>query len=177
MAARDNVDLVAAAHVVKDTLEKIFKTGEPLAMSLDEFLEAKTILAKVRDWRHQQVNSLIASIGESTNARLLLHLRKDETADIADTAHGLLIPCSLDEQQIEKTVSSAAGLVANISQIELEFNAGFPDCSEAPTLVKAIAQAAKLGVRNVTIQNYGLIPHTRLAWIKQASRYVQREFE
>ena len=62
-----------------------------------------------------------------------------------------------------------------INKVELGFNLSWQYCSDSAALVRAMGRAANLGVRSVNIYNYGMLSLNRLEWIKQATRYAQRE--
>jgi hypothetical protein len=80
-----------------------------------------------------------------------------------------------DEKSIERRVRVAKRNVNDIALVEIGFDIRGTKCLDSATLVKAVAQAASLGVRRINISNYGEMPLNRLAWIKQAGRYVNRE--
>ena len=88
------------------------------------------------------------------------------------------MPCSRCTQageDIESVVRTTLQDTGDINRVELGLSACAPACPDSPTLVRAVSQAANLGVRSVSIDNYGLLPLRRLEWIKQASRYAGRE--
>jgi len=179
-AARDGIDAAAAARSASVTLERIFARGQPLESSVHEFLADQDLLQAFSDWRCEQITSLIESIRPSCRCRFAVHEQggRDCGADYAAIANHcdvLVAACDPNEAVIQSAFGAALRETHDAGRIELALSACSPECPDAPTLVRAMRQAARLGIRSVQISNYGLIPLKRLEWIKEAIRYAQRE--
>jgi len=157
------LDVDAAAKTTADTLEAILQHDQALNISLDQFINEHPALSEFTTWRCKEVNSMVETIGQSSPAPLVIH--RDGGRFIAGTDWPALAPfCRATlsncpepytDQAIEQTINQAR--------------------QDDATLVRALSLAARMGVPSANLYNYGLIPLSRLQWIKQAARYIHRE--
>src|SRR5690606_681998 len=79
--------------------------------------------------------------------------------------------------EVQQVIQVAAAEAGDVARVEVGVSACAPECPDSAALVRALSTAARLGVRTAVVENYGLLPLPRLAWIKQAARYATREAE
>ncbi len=182
MAAHEGTDVAAAAKVATRCLETILTRGEPLAMEPGELLEREPALAAYADWRRGQVTSLVKLIRTTCPCRLVVHRSgpplwgATDFGALAAACDALLAPCyDSDPQRLATAVRAAAADTGSVERVEVGLSACTPPCPDAAGLVAAMRQAVEQGVRSANIYNYGLIPLSRLEWIRQAVRYATRE--
>jgi len=182
-ATREGIDVEAASQSAQATLRQLFDTGETTQLPLHEFIADQPALQTYVSWRCEQVTSLVHTIKQACRCRLVVHrkgtsLREatDFTA-IAQQCDGLLTSCSpLEGEMLESQIGSTCQQTGDINRVELGLTACSPACPNYDTLVRAMSEAARQGIRRIGIANYGLLPAPRLAWIRQATRYAQREY-
>ncbi len=180
-AEKDSVDVEAAVHATTRTLEEIFKTGSPRTEIPEHFAAAHPELMDFVDWRCRRVARLIASLRQVCTARLVVHrdgdryLSATDWPSIARHCDATLSTCPHDDDTIRSTVETALSDTGDIRHVELGFKATAPDCPDSQTLVRSAATAVAAGVRSINIYNYGLLSLDRLEWIRQTTRYAQRE--
>jgi len=182
LATRDGIDVTAAANVAREHLERLLATGEPLTLPVAEFAAENPALSGYVDWRCKQITSLVRIVKSSCRCPMVIHRSGDrfwaatEFPEIATHCDALLVKChETDARSMTQRVRSAAEDAGSIERVELSLSACTPPCPDSATLVANMKQAAELGVRSVGVSNYGLIPMSRLEWIRQASRYARRE--
>lgn len=182
MAARDGIDVADAANVAREHLEHILATGEPLTQPVAEFVAKHSPLQDFVDWRCKQITSLIQTIKRSCRNRLVIHHSGEPFQaatvfpDIAAYCDALLAECrEVDAHSITQLIQTVTKDAGSIDRVELSLSACTPPCPDSTTLVRSMKHIAELGARSVSISNYGLIPISRLEWIRQAIRYAQRE--
>jgi hypothetical protein len=182
-AGKEGIDVLAAARSAGVMIDRIFSSGEALDQSVGEFLADEPMLEALSNWRAEQLTSLLKSIKETCKCRLLIQpsaekqVAGNDSAAMARNCDGLLWNCKLDEEAIEKSVERGLRETGDMARVELSFNAGADSCPDSTHLVRLVSRSAMLGVRSVNVGNYGLLSMNRLGWIKQATRYAQREQE
>ncbi|UCD28558.1 MAG: hypothetical protein JSV03_15990 [Planctomycetota bacterium] len=182
-AVDDGIDAGAAAKAAGAALEKIFAGGDPLEQSIEEFMGDVPVLSDYVDWRCAKVASLVETIKQSCKCRIVVHRAGGRFVAAADfktigpycDATLSNCPHPYTDQTIDETVNEALKDTGEISHVELGFNAFSPFCPDSATLVRSVSHVAKLGVPSVNIYNYGLIPLSRMEWIRRATRYAGRE--
>ncbi len=181
-ADRDGVDVQAVAAFVRERLDTVFATGEPLEEGPAELAAGEPALARYVDWRCAQVTSLVKAIRSSCRCRLVVLRDGDRYRAGADYAAiaphcDALMPLVYENEAsgLEANVAQAADEVGGVERVELGLSVCEPPCTSAAVLVAAVKRAVELGVRSVNLYQYGLIPEGRLEWIRQASRYARRE--
>jgi len=182
LATRDGIDVTAAANVAREHLEHLLATGEPLTLPVAQFAAENPALQRFVDFRCKQITSLVRIVKRSCRCPLVIHRSGDRFRaatvfpEIAAHCDALLAKChETDVSSMTQLVRAAAEDAGGIERVELSLSACTPPCPDSATLVASMKQAAELGVRSVSVANYGLIPMSRLEWIRQASRYAQRE--
>ena len=163
-------------------LERALATGEPVPKTVEGLLASDPILRAYADWGCGQVTRLLATLRPACRCRLVLlregGLRTTASDFPALAAHcdALLVPIPpLLADQVELTVAAATADMGSVSKVEIAASAQPPACPDSAALVKALSTAARLGVQAAMVDDYGKIPLSRLAWIKQAARYAARE--
>lgn len=182
MAARDGVDAAAAASVAAHTLEGILTGAPPTDLQPAAFVATQLPLAAFVDWRHRQITSLYEALRKSCPCRLVLRCPEDpwgagcDIPALAPHVDALLLSWrEPNPAQLPAALAPLVNILADPARVELELSACTPPTREASTLVAVTKQAVDLGIRRITIGNYGLLPLARLEWIRQACRYAQRE--
>ncbi len=184
-AKREGLDVEAAARSVSATLERLFATGKPIDQPLPDFVANDPVLQAYVDWRCGQVTSLIRSVKQSCGCRVAVHRVGDryqaatDFKAIAPGCDALLRHCPYPDRQgvIEAVVRETWDETQDMARVELGFNACTPPCPDSETFVGAVSHAARLGVRSVNVYNYGMLPLSRMEWLRRASRFARREAE
>jgi hypothetical protein len=182
-AAGEGVDAAAAARSATVLLERALASGEPVPKSVEALLASDQILNDYAAWGCRQVTGLIALLRQACRCRLSV-LRSggplttgSDFAAIAAHCDALLTPPPEPTDAVEPAIQAAAAGTRDIAKVEIGVTACTPACPDSAALVRALSTAARLGVGTAVVDNYGLLPMTRLAWIKQAARYAARESE
>ncbi|NWG32780.1 MAG: hypothetical protein HXY29_15000 [Rhodocyclaceae bacterium] len=185
LATRQGVDAAAAAKVVQELLEQVLANGVSgaTAGTVEALLAEEPALAAYADWGVSQVTSLAEGLRKSCRCRLVIARRWPDRLDagtdypaIARHCDALLAEASPgNAEAIETTVKQLAREAGDVSRVELRIAVLMGDCPDSASLVRLVSQAARMGVAGAELRNYGLLPLARLAWIKQAARFAQRE--
>jgi hypothetical protein len=98
---------------------------------------------------------------------------------IGQVCDGLLPHCPYPDRPevIAAMVRQVYDDTQDMAGVELGFNVCTPPCPDSAAFVSAVSEAARLGVRSINIYNYGMLPLSRLEWIRKAARYARREAE
>jgi len=185
IAVDEGIDVQAAAEAAGSILERIYYNGEPPAESIADIIAGHPVLGQYVDWRCTKVASLAETVRQSCKCRLVIHRAGGRfVAGVDFKAIGLHCDAMLTncphpytDEAIEDTVNEALADVGRIGCVELGFSACSPMCPDSATLVRALHHASGLGVPSVNIYNYGMIPLSRMEWIRRATRYAGREVE
>jgi len=182
LAERDGIDVAGAAETARKHLEYVLTTGEPLTQPIAEFATEHPAVQSFVDWRCQLITSLMQTVKRSCRCRLVIHRNGNPLwsatvfSDIAIHCDALLEECDdMDNSVITQRIQSASQNAGGIERVELGLSACTPPCPDSAAIVRSVKHAMDYGIRSISIANYGLIPLSRLACIRQATRYAQRE--
>ncbi len=182
-AGRDGVEAEMAARSAATTLERCLGSGEPMETTPAEVLAEDEILAAYVQWQAGQVTSLVELMRRACRCRLAVERERGFLhgsagfQSIAAHVDALVAWGETAESagRIEPLLRAAADEAGGAAKVELSLSAVPGACSDSASLVGAVAAAARRGAAGVNLREYGMLPLSRLDWIKQAARYGQRE--
>ncbi len=181
LAGRDGVDVAGAARAVTTALERLFEGTWAVEPAAKAWIAEHPPLGALLQWRTAQITGLHESLARTVGGRLIARYSGPsrwtgfDPRSIGRTAVVCLeVPqasAAAVEQAIEQTrPESDGGRGSEVSFIE-----AMAGCQEPSALVASVARAAELGARAATLGNVGLLPSTRLDWLRQAIRYATRQ--
>lgn len=192
-AGMEGIDSWATARSVSVTLDRALAVGEPVAGSIADLMESDPIVAAYARFAERQVSRLVNMLGQACPCRLIAeaspaalraigaspgrtgHVAASGDAPAAARIAGIVTPATLGD--VQPVLAAAIAEIGDTSRLDLRTSADPASCPDSAALVRAFSIATGLGIRTASITHYGLLPQDRLGWIKQATRYAQRESE
>ncbi len=182
LAGRAGIDVVGASRSAELVLEGFLSGGGILSEDPVSFLERHPPLADFAAWRSSEVTELIRTCRTVLRVPMIVEPGTNPLLAGPDprTAPGevdalLVRPASLDACDLAEAIGNFRQPNGVPSSVELRLSACTPPCPDAAALVRATSWAAREGIRNVEIGDFGLLPPSRFDWIRQAVRYARRE--
>ena len=133
-------------------------------------------------WRFRQITSLIQSIRSTCKCRLVVLQQTDRLRSATDFRAiaeycdaQMVLFYRADVNGLRDAVVSAVEETGAVSRVEVGLTACSPVCPNYDTLVATLKKLVDMGVRSANIYNYGLLPLSRLEWIRPAVRFARRE--
>jgi hypothetical protein len=180
-AVQAGLDIDATVRTAQVTLERWMTTGQPAPLSLDAFVAKDRLVDEYLQMRCRLVARWLSRLRASCSPGLLYHVPREPLAvgvDVRAVAEhvdaSLLTLEDGPGRSATEDQERWAGLAGGMSRLAVRVQAYPPACADAPSLVRTLTGLAELGVARAYIENYGLIPLERLAWLRQAIRAAQR---
>lgn len=184
LAEERSVAVSAVERCVRVDLERCLHDGtaDGLAADLDEYLARREPLRVYADWRARECAALVARLRDAARpAVLLVHRHPDDAIHgvdalrLASSCDGLIVHAdAADGDGVARAVRTATTEIGSPAKTSVAIDVAAPSLDAAPTLVRAVAQVANLGVTGALFENVGFAPPARLGWIAQAIRYARR---
>ncbi|HUW83322.1 MAG TPA: hypothetical protein VMZ31_11040 [Phycisphaerae bacterium] len=180
-AIDSGLDVEPVVRSVRVALERWHSSGRCEPKDLDSYLGRDTLLVEYVAMRCRLIAEWVHRLRSSCSCRLVYHLPSCATVAgvdvslLADQVDTCLV--TIDGSNVQAVIdhlrqlSAAAGGAGSPA---VRVHAYPPRCPDAPSLVRTLAGLADRGVRQVYLENYGLIPTGRLSWLRQAIRAASR---
>lgn len=172
-AKRDAFNIEAAARITLEELERSVAQPSTSARSFEQLTEQQEPLADFIAWRRTRRDEFIETIVAASKQpkKILLNPVESPSATLAAVFELHEASKSIVEQCLRQVDHAHK----QPSQIELSIPAFAGHCRAADQLVATLHQAAEAGLPSVTLQNYGMLPESRLEWVHQAVRFARRQ--
>ena len=181
LAGRDGVDVAGAARAVTVALERVFEDAGALPSSAEAWIAEHPPLAAFMDWRAVQITALHETLARTAGARLIARASGPsrwtgfDPRSVGRTAVVCLEVARVGVSAVEQAIGQVGDESGTGRGLELDFVEALAGCPEPSVLVASVARAAELGARGATLGNVGLLPPSRLDWLRQAVRYASRQ--
>lgn len=188
-ASARGVDAERARDSVRRRLDAVFERDVPAEEN--DFIEkgiegfaADPALHDFLRWRFSPVTDLCRTLRQIANPSTRLYflslvtqrawLQGIDVEAIGRVCDGLVV-CVYDSppDQVYDDISEAAGKVGPGKYLSAGFRVFHPETSGPMDLAAKVAQAVRAGARGLNFYNYGLIPKSRLSWIKDGIAALQ----
>jgi hypothetical protein len=180
-AIDSGLDVEPVVRSVRVALDRWHGSGRCEPMDLDSYLGRDTLLAGYVAMRSRLIAEWAGRLRSNCSCRLVYHLPSCAMAAGVDVSllaeHVDTCLVTIDGSHVQSVtdhleqVSTAAGGAGSAA---VRVHAYPPRCPDAPSLVRTLTGLAERGVRQVYLENYGLIPPGRLSWLRQAIRAASR---
>ncbi|GAB0116708.1 hypothetical protein [Acidisoma sp. 7E03] len=182
-AAQAGVDVEAAAETARIWLRESFDQAVPsprlptlLTDGLSAFAPWPALHAFLL-WRQVPVMSLIAAVRQSAHPDSAVYvidlaagwLGGIDLAGLRSVCDGLIL-CAydIDVPAITRQTAEARHLLGPDRYLGTALRVFYPEVSSSGQLEARVKAAAEAGATGVNFYNYGLIPSSRLDWVRQA---------
>jgi len=182
-ASLNDVPVAAVERSVAVDLEGIFRnSGDRHETDIEPYLDSREPLRRFLEWRAAGVAGLIGRLRTACSGSLVLMLSEDPLLTssrrnmLAGTCDRFLTPAyGADEAAVEERLRQAAADTGSPARVVVGLNACAGFTNDAASLVRNVGRIATLGAAGVHFYNYGLLPQSRLEWVRQAIRYGRRQ--
>ena len=166
------IDAEGLRNWVREQLDPVFSSGEPLTGEIEEVVAGNAELAAFQEMREELVTSLIGEIKGATGVEvsfLLMgdrwgaRIRPERMAGEADLVE--LLAYSRDPEAIAERVKGVLKDIDDPEQLVLGLQAYYPCANSADDLRANVECGLELGVRQFSYYNYGIAPKPCLEWI------------
>jgi hypothetical protein len=181
-ASGQGVDAERARDSVRRRLDAVFERDIPAADAgfIEGGVEGFAADPALRDflrWRFSPVTDLCRELRRSAHPSTRLYflslvtqrawLQGIDVEAICRVCDGLVV-CAYDSppEQVYRDVREAAGKVGPGKYLSAGFRVFYPETSGPQDLAAKVAEAVRAGARGLNFYNYGLIPKSRLSWIR-----------
>lgn len=160
---------------------------KPDAFMMDSQLQ--TALGAMRQWRCQQVSTLLNEIRAHVRRECAIsviptvqppHSNADlEGSDIRVLATMVdFIECPFYHSSVEHVVNDAKDVIQRVGyprKVRAILRPGLPDMTSAQQVVDTVLALRRLGIRDFSFYNLGLLPYHHLTWIADALTQLRQE--
>lgn len=178
----EGVDASAVAALVARRLDASCHGDAPQGETLSDWLAGDAGAAAYARLRADSVQALIRSIRARSRCPVWLELppRADRAAagitESPDAAEGFVTSVGATAPDTwREDVRRLAFEGLDAARLALTWPACPPGVADAPTLVRAVREAAQAGYRRIAFDHYGQLPETCFDWVRQAVRFARRD--
>jgi len=180
-AIDSGLDIEPVVRSVRVALDRWHSLGRCEPGDLDSYLRRDTLLAEYVAMRCRLIAEWVRRLRSCCSCRLVYHVPSCATAAGVDV--GLLAEqvetclVTVDGSNVQAVTDHLEQLPATVGgagSAAVRVHAYPPRCPDAPSLVRMLTGLVERGVRQVYLENYGLIPTSRLSWLRQAIRAASR---
>lgn len=180
-AAERDIDTEAAARWVKVTLDRALNSGEPLMESLGGLLRDAEIPRGYMQCQQDTLDTLLVGLMRSTPVGLHLVLPGDDEDGVVPSSASVKAAAGV---VLEADIESSEDVALDLSELRRRFGDGvritldLDAAGELGAIPQGLVSSVKAAVDQraaaVSFSEWGIMPSTRLAAIKQAVRYAVR---
>jgi len=180
-AIDSGLDVEPVVRSVRVALGRWHDSGRCEPADVEAYLRRDTLLAEYVAMRCRMVAEWVQRLRSCCSCRLVYHLplcaiaAGVDVALLAERVETCLV--TLDGSNLQSVTDRLGRLSATAGgagAVAVRIQAYPPRCPDAPCLVRMLGSAAELGIEQVYLENYGLIPAGRLSWLRQAIRAASR---
>jgi len=170
----------AIARTVSVALESWMTTGRPADLGVAEYLANHQLLADFLATRSDLITRWIERMASIWPGRLVYHLPADALASGTDIAmvaahvDACMVSVTDDCERAIELIGEIETTIGKAGNVWVRLEAYPPCCPDSPALVRTLTGLAERRVGSVLLENYGVIPVERMAWLKQAIRAARR---
>ncbi len=190
-AAAAGVDVQRAQQSVRRRLDAIFERDVPaddtgfVERGIDGFSDDDELRAYLK-WRFDPVTELCRVLRASAQPRTRIYflslvtgrawLQGIDVRAISEACDGLVV-CAYDSApaQVESDIRDAASTCVPGTYLAAGFRVFHPETRGAEDLAAKVARAVRAGARGLNFYNFGLIPRSRLEWIRRSVEAASAE--
>jgi hypothetical protein len=183
-AAADGADPGKARESVKRRLDAIFERDVPpddagfVEKGIDGFADDHA-LWKFLSWRFSPVTELCRTLKASAAPGTRIYflslvtgrawLHGIDIESVSRECDGMVV-CAYDStpDQVYRDIGDAARRITPGRYLAAGFRVFSPETRDAGDLARKVREAVRAGARGLNFYNYGLIPRSRLAWIRES---------
>lgn len=179
-ARERGIDADGLREWVRQQLDAVFATGEPLDGDIEAFVKGNPALAAFQEMREELVTSLIREIRQVTGVEVSFLLmgdrwgagiRRDQMSGAADLVE--ILAYSRDPDAIASRVRDTLADLDTPDQLVLGLQAYHPCATSAEELQAIVEAGLGLGVGKFSFYNYGIAPPPCLDWIGQCVKRMK----
>ncbi|MCH7591833.1 MAG: hypothetical protein IH989_03500 [Planctomycetes bacterium] len=166
------VDVGAARQCAEDVVQSMLDRGTSADVSFAKVIATHPLLGEFHRWRLGELASLLERLSGGSELEILLDR---DAHEFSPTLPGICVPDSV------AVVTEAAGpeqldgaLCCDAKWNEIRIPASSVSGSRGAELVNLVSRAVEAGFAGVEFDDYGLLPESAFASIKQAIRFGRR---
>lgn len=175
-AGESGVDAAAACRSVEAMLQLSFDAGGPSQVGTAPTFSDDSPLGAFLRWRRDELGRLLGRLVQACHGDLFLHRGVDRGSYASLDEAMISVPAGVITR-IENAAALPSAFASTARLNELSLPEQFAVGPRGPELVSTFSRAVELGFSGVEIDNFGLLPETAFALIKQAVRYARRSAE
>ena len=169
-----NIDVPSLMANVRKALDLVLSQGRT-DLSWDDYLSQITNLTDYIQMQEQVVQSLLLEISETVNCELNFilmgtGLNAPKIAEISDKVE--ILAYTANPAQVTRVVESRMKELTSVDQLVVGYSVYGASTPNAETLEQTVGAAIEIGVKHFSFYNYGIMPPSHLAWLKQAIQQI-----